>query len=124
MSLTFSESEFEWVERSAKTYGVDRLSRHVKRLAIEAAKIGLGEQVERPPQISEEVVNDMLYVLYTCSNNINQIAYNLNVRAKEERRSPVAGERESNLILDDLFRILRELQTDISPLLAQTKTPS
>jgi len=122
VNLSFTQEEFEWLDRSAKHFQVaDQLSRHVKGLAIEAAKMGLGEQVERPPQIPQETVDEMLYQLYNASNNINQIAYNLNSRAKEAGISPVAGETESRNILDELFRILRELDTELRPLISDAK---
>ena len=120
VTLTFQPDEFEWLERSSKHYGVsDKLSRHIKGLAVEAARIGLGEQVERPLQVPQETVDEMLYQLYNASNNINQIAYNLNSRAKEARVTPVAGEAESREILHELFRILRELESELRPLISQ-----
>lgn len=122
VTLTFTEEEFEWLDRSAKHYGISsKLSRHVKGLAIEAAKIGLGEQVERPPQVPQETVDEMLYQLYNASNNINQIAYNLNSRAKEAGISPVAGETESRKILHELFRMLRELEDELRPLISEAQ---
>ena len=122
VNLSFTREEFEWLDRSARHYGVaDNLSRHVKGLAIEAAKIGLGEQVERPPQVPQETLDEMLYQLYNASNNINQIAYNLNSRAKEAGVSPVAGETESRQILHELFRILREMEDELRPLISSAK---
>ena len=121
LTLTFSPEDYQWVEGSAKHYGADNVSRHVRALAVEAARIGLGKQVEAKPQVPQEVTDELLFLLHNVANNVNQIAYQLNVRSKEEKRSPVAGEYESDIILDQLYEIMRELKTDISSLIPNTQ---
>ncbi len=122
VTVTYTQEEFKWVDESAKHYGVQRVSHHIKKLSVEAAKIGLGEQVERPPQVPEEVVDEMLYLLHNCSNNINQIAYNLNSRALEHNVRPVTGEAESRRIIDELHALLRDTKSEIKSLTSQAKS--
>jgi len=122
LTLTFDAEEYQWVDHSVKHYGVKKVSQHVKQMALEAIRMGLGEQVERPPQVPEEILDDLLYQLHNASNNINQIAYQLNSRALETRVRPVAGEGESRRILDELFRLLKETHQEVSSLVAKTKT--
>lgn len=124
-SPSYTAEEYDLFVRSAKKAGVPKkkIARHIKLLGLEAARIGLGEQVERPPQVPEEVIDELQYLLHNCSNNINQIAYNLNSRALEMNVRPVASEQESRRILEELFSLLKETHLDIKSLIStQTKT--
>ena len=116
MTLTFTPEEYQWVDRSAKHYDIPRVSRHVKLLAIEAAKMGLGEQIQRPPQVPEEITDEILFLLHNCANNINQIARNLNERALETSMRPVAGYEESVRILHALTGYLQDTEKHIRQL--------
>lgn len=121
LSLTFSQEEYEWVERSASHFGAEKVSRHVKALAIEAAKLGLGEQVERQPQIPQEIIDEMLFLLHNTSNNLNQTAYRLNRQALEHHRVTVQDNEDSIRTIDECYRILRDLETELLPLIKQSQ---
>ena len=121
LSLTFSQEEYEWVERSASHYGAEKVSRHVKALAIEAAKLGLGEQAERKPQVPQETIDEMLFLLHNCSNNLNQTAYRLNRQALEHHCVEVLDAEDSRKTIDECYRILRELERELLPLIKQSQ---
>ena len=122
LTLTFDLDEYTWVEQSAKKFDVERVSGHVKRMALEAIKIGLGEQVERPPQLPEEVIDELQFLLHNCANNINQIAYHLNSRALETIVRPVAGESESRRLLDEIFTLIQSTHKEITSLVSPYKS--
>lgn len=121
LSLTFSQDEYEWVERSAKHFGAEKVSRHVKALALEAAKLGLGEQAEHKPQIPQETIDEMLFLLHNSSNNLNQCAYRLNRQALENNKVIVQDYEDSVRTIDDCHRILRDLETELLPLIKQAQ---
>ncbi len=125
LQLTFSQEEYETILSSATKYGINRrqLAKHVRLLAIEAARMGLGERFERPPALDEESKEEMLYLLHNCANNINQIAHHLNSKALEYNVREVAGEAESQNILDGIFDLLKETHTNIKSL-SDTPNPS
>ena len=85
-------------------------------MALEAIKIGLGEDVTRPPQVPKEIIDELEFLLHNIANNINQIAYNLNGRALEAGVRPVAGEAESRRIIDEIFHLLKETRDEITSL--------
>jgi len=118
LNLTFTYEEHQLVRRSASQYGIpdNKLARHARLLLLEAARLGLGEQVERPPQLSKEVVDDLTFLLDNIANNCNQIAKNLNTRALETHVVPAAGEAESRLVLDEIFKMLKQTRAEIKTL--------
>jgi len=124
LNINFSREDFELLLRSAERFGIERkrLSSHAKGMLLEAIRMGLGETVERPPQIPEETLDDMLYTLHSTSNNINQIAYNLNSEALEKGVRPVRDFEESCRIIDQLFSLIRETRDEILSLSPNTKT--
>jgi len=122
LTLTFDLDEYQWIDQSVKHYGVVKVSQHVKQMALEAIRMGLGAQVERPPEVPEEDLDELKFLISNAANNINQIAYQLNSRALETGVRPVAGEGESRRILYELFRLLKETHQEVSSLVAKTKT--
>ena len=124
LNLNFTYPEFETLLASATKYGIERrkLAKHAKLLVMEAARMGLGEQVERPPQLSDEVVEELQFLLHNCANNINQIAHRLNSKALEQNVTIVAGESESRRILDELFQTLKDTHTTIEQFSSASNT--
>jgi len=118
LNLIFDLDEFQIALKSSEKYGVPRkqLARYVKQMALEAIKIGLGEDVTRPPQVPKEIIDELEFLLHNIANNINQIAYNLNGRALEAGVRPVAGEAESRRIIDEIFHLLKETRDEITSL--------
>ena len=122
VSLTLNEEDYKWLKASSDMYGAKNINQHIKALAIEAAKLGLGEQVERQASIPKESLDEILFVLRNYANNLNQIAHHLNIRAKEERRQIVAGYDESVRIQDTCFQILRSMEIEIRSLTSDIKS--
>jgi len=121
LSLTFSQDEYDWVKRSANHFGAEKVSRHVKALAIEAAKLGLGEQVERQPEIPQEIIDEMLYLLHNATNNLNQTAYRLNRKALEYHKVVVLDQEDSERTIDECYRVLRDLESELLTLINCSK---
>jgi len=123
IALTFSPEEFGILENSGEKYETYSLNHHIKSLAIEAAKLGLGEHIERPPTVPQEIMDQMIMILRTYGNNINQISHHLHIKAKEERR-PIAGYEGSVRIQDACFQILRKLEAEILDITSQVPSIS
>ena len=123
VALTFSPAEYSTLEDSGKRYKTVSLNNHIKSLAVEAAKLGLGEMIECPPSVPQDIMDQMIQILRTYGNNINQIAHHLNIKAKEERRQIVAGYDDSVRIQDACFQILRNLEAELLDLTSSIHSP-